>query len=131
MQQALEKVARALIFDKQGEVLLVQRVKPPDAGKWSLPGGKVDSSETSEEAVIREVKEELNLDFLSQDSFFLTDTQSVAGTICEVTFWKGEVTGEMKVKNDEISAIRYFSPQDLTRFPIAFNHKEILQSILK
>lgn len=33
--------------------------KPPKAGHWSLPCGKVDYMETIEHAVIREIREEL------------------------------------------------------------------------
>jgi ADP-ribose pyrophosphatase len=36
----------------------VLRRKPPEAGRWSLPGGKVDFLERVEDAIIREVGEE-------------------------------------------------------------------------
>jgi 8-oxo-dGTP diphosphatase len=42
-------------------VLLSVRGKPPSKGKWGLPGGAVETGETLEEAVIREVKEETNV----------------------------------------------------------------------
>ncbi len=43
------------------EVLLARRGKEPGYGKWSIPGGAVKLGETLEEAVIREVCEEVNL----------------------------------------------------------------------
>lgn len=42
-------------------VLLVQRASPPYAGLWSLPGGRVETGEDEERAIIREVWEELGL----------------------------------------------------------------------
>ena len=42
----------------QGEVLLVRRANPPDAGLWGFPGGKIDAGETLAEAAIRELAEE-------------------------------------------------------------------------
>ncbi|WP_313802313.1 NUDIX domain-containing protein [Cytobacillus sp.] len=52
----------AVILDENNRILLVLRKKKPEAGCWSLPGGKVDYMETIEDAVIREIKEELGID---------------------------------------------------------------------
>lgn len=51
------------VVRKSGKLLLVKR--SPDessAGKWSFPGGKIEADETPEEAAVREVKEETDLD---------------------------------------------------------------------
>jgi 8-oxo-dGTP diphosphatase len=56
-------VAAAVLVDADGRVLLARR---PDgksmAGLWEFPGGKVDSGETPETALIRELREELGID---------------------------------------------------------------------
>lgn len=51
----------AVIVNDRGEWLLMKRKCSPEAGLWSLPGGKVDWMETIEEAIVREVKEELGI----------------------------------------------------------------------
>jgi mutator protein MutT len=51
----------ALIFEA-GKVLLVRRANEPLAGFWSLPGGAIELGEKSQEALLREVKEETGLD---------------------------------------------------------------------
>ena len=56
----------ALIEDDQGRLLLVRRAREPVKGTLDLPGGFVDPGETIEEALKREIKEELNLEI---DSF--------------------------------------------------------------
>ena len=51
----------AVIRNSENEVLFTVRKHNPAAGMLDLPGGFVDLGETAEEAVVREIKEELNL----------------------------------------------------------------------
>ncbi|HEY1957852.1 MAG TPA: NUDIX hydrolase [Polyangiaceae bacterium] len=51
----------AVVFRSDGAVLLVRRARPPLAGSWTLPGGKVEPGETLEAAVAREIAEETGL----------------------------------------------------------------------
>lgn len=44
---------------QNGRLLLVRRLREPEAGCWGLPGGKVDWLEPVEQAVRREIEEEL------------------------------------------------------------------------
>lgn len=46
----------------QGAILLVKRDHEPARGQWSLPGGRVRTGESLDEAVIREVREETGID---------------------------------------------------------------------
>ncbi len=48
----------AAVFNDQGEVLLVQRGRPPSQGLWGLPGGLLDLGESLQDGVCREVREE-------------------------------------------------------------------------
>jgi 8-oxo-dGTP diphosphatase len=45
-------------------LLLIRRGRPPGAGLWSVPGGRVEPGETVGEAVVRELAEETGLDGL-------------------------------------------------------------------
>lgn len=51
----------AILSDPQGNVLLVRRAREPGRGLLGLPGGFVDVGETGEEALHREILEEINL----------------------------------------------------------------------
>ena len=52
----------AAIIKKDNQFLVVQRNRKKHLGlKWEFPGGKVQESETFEEALLREIKEELNI----------------------------------------------------------------------
>jgi len=50
------------IIIQDGKILLAKRGSEPGRGKWSVPGGVVELGEKLERTVIREVKEETNLD---------------------------------------------------------------------
>ena len=65
-------VAVGLVFDPDRKILIGQRTKS-DAyeGKWEFPGGKIELSETADEALIRELREEIGIS-VSQTVHFMT-----------------------------------------------------------
>ncbi|MGJ0514446.1 MAG: NUDIX hydrolase [Methylomicrobium sp.] len=51
-----------LLFNRQNQVLLIKRDKPPAQGLWSVPGGKLEAGEGLTECCRREIREETGLD---------------------------------------------------------------------
>ena len=62
MEKPVIQVVGAAIVNDKGEVLCAQRGYGSLIGKWEFPGGKVEKGETDQEALAREIKEELNID---------------------------------------------------------------------
>jgi mutator protein MutT len=75
----------ALIVNEQGELLLTRRAIEPDNGMLDLPGGFVDVMETAEEALSRELKEELNLHVDSFSYFMSFPNEYIFGGISVFT----------------------------------------------
>jgi len=55
-------VVAAALYDSQGRVLIAERPRGKHlAGRWEFPGGKIDAGESEEEALARELAEELGV----------------------------------------------------------------------
>ncbi|MGW2590540.1 (deoxy)nucleoside triphosphate pyrophosphohydrolase [Streptomyces sp. NPDC001515] len=55
-------VVAGAVFDR-GRLLAARRSAPPElAGRWELPGGKVEPGESAEQALVRELREELGIE---------------------------------------------------------------------
>lgn len=50
-----------ILSNSQRKILLVERAQAPKKGYWDLPGGFMEQGESAEEAIRREVKEELGV----------------------------------------------------------------------
>lgn len=102
----------------EDEFLLIQAKK--DFGQFTgfyyPPGGHIEAGETEDEAVVREIKEELNIDVAAVQK--IAETQGdVEGQI--TYWWKCEyITGEIKVQEDEISDAGYFTKTQLENMDI-------------
>jgi len=121
-------LAASGIILRQQKILLLQRSNytPNFAGFWGCPGGRAEKNETAEENVIREVKEECNLDF--------TPT-----TIIKTGIWKerkyyrflGDWSGEIKIQETEVTDFNWFTFEKAMQLELSFDYKEILTLLRK
>ena len=106
----------AIIKNEKNEILLIDRVKIPLG--WAGPAGHVDKGESPEDALIREVKEETNLNikkFKLLFHEFIAWNKCSGGTmghdwfLYKVIGWDGEV----KKEDREAKDIRWVSPEEI------------------
>jgi len=97
----------------EGErVVLVRRGRPPAYGEWSLPGGAVELGETLQEAVEREVREEIGLQaevmelVAVLDRIFLDTEGQVQYHYVLVDFLCRKTGGRMHASSDVISCVQ-------------------------
>lgn len=69
----------AFIEDDQGRLLLVKRRRNPEANHWGLPGGKVDFLEPVPDTILREIREELDVDIALTGLLCVVDQIDPAG----------------------------------------------------
>ena len=56
-------VVAAVICNEDNKILIAQRnLKKSQGGLWEFPGGKIEPGETREHAIVREIKEEMNIE---------------------------------------------------------------------
>lgn len=99
----------------QGQLLLVRRARDPGKGKWGLPGGFVDRNETIEEALAREVMEEVGLELTKSDYLVSYPNQyDYRGMVAPVIdlFYTCQVdaTHEIQLEQDELDHFEWVFP---------------------
>ncbi|HOF55683.1 MAG TPA: NUDIX domain-containing protein [Prolixibacteraceae bacterium] len=107
----------ALIFDEKGRLLVTRRGIEPDKGKTDLPGGFIDPGETAEEALCRELKEELGVDvkemhyLASAANNYLFSGLSVFTT--DLAFRVVPISLEGMSPSDDISSYEWVNPAEV------------------
>ena len=97
-------------IENDDKFLMLHRVKKQDdmnEGKWIGVGGHVESQETPEECLVREVKEETGLDISIQDGFRQAVEYFPKPNVRkQVVYFLGEAQSvEFKMQEEEISRI--------------------------
>lgn len=117
--------AAGIILVKK-KILLVKRVSTTllFPGCWACPGGKAEMDETPEEAAIREVKEETNLDFEPTSLFKINYYKNR-----EMYRFFGKWSGEIRLQESEIADSAWLSFEEAKDLNFAFDYENILEAL--
>jgi 8-oxo-dGTP diphosphatase len=105
--------AGAVVRDKQGRILLVLRTLDPEAGTWSVPGGKVEPGETLAAAAQREVREENGIDISVGRELWTVRQPAPGGGTYEIHDFLASATGGHLQAGDDASDAQWFTPEDM------------------
>lgn len=113
--------ATAALIVHRGRVLLGRRARPPYAGTWDLPGGFLESGETPERGLAREVREELGVGV--QRLWFVGFTRDLYGPdgfeVLVIVFRVTPASRRLRAA-DDVSELRWFPVGQVPYRQIAF-----------
>ncbi|MDD8060296.1 MULTISPECIES: 8-oxo-dGTP diphosphatase MutT [Shewanella] len=121
-------VAVGIVINTQKQILLAKRhAHLHQGGKWEFPGGKVEANESVSDALIRELKEEVNLEVSSTTEFMDIShdypDKHVRLDIHLVTDFSGNATGM------EGQQVKWVEVQSLSEYEFPEANKPILEKL--
>ena len=115
--EAAQEVAVGVVVDSQGRLLIGERPQGKAyAGQWEFPGGKVEPGEAVFEALVREFREELNLQVEAAHALFSCvhayPDREVELHFWQVTDYRGEAQGVegqnlQWVHSDDLASVNF------------------------
>ena len=112
------KVSMGIILDSEGKILIAQRnLQKNFGGMWEFPGGKQEVGESPEQALIRELKEELSIEVEVLRSFPPYDYKDEK---IKISFYpiQCKIVGGM-IMNNEHEEVKFISIDDINNFDFA------------
>ena len=94
------KVVAAIIIDN-GKVFATQRGYGEFKDGWEFPGGKIEEGETAREAIIREIREELDTEIQVEELLDTVEYDYPKFHLSMDCFWCEVVDGELKLLEAE------------------------------
>jgi len=113
------------VMNKKDEILLVKRGVEPSKGSWALPSGFIESGETPEQAVLRELKEETGLNGIIENLLGVhIEPTKIYGDVLLLGYDIELVSGRLKA-NSDITDVRFFLKDKLPKIPF-LSHRQII-----
>ncbi|HEY5985258.1 MAG TPA: NUDIX domain-containing protein [Streptosporangiaceae bacterium] len=116
----------AIITDAEGRLLLIKRGHPPQAGRWSLPGGRIEPGESDEQALVREVLEETGLRVSPGRLVGSVERPGSGDAVLDIRDYAASVTGGELLPGDDADDARWVGPPDLGGLPLTSGLAEAL-----
>lgn len=114
----MKRVTAALII-KDDKILIAKRnARDKLANKWEFPGGKVEDGETPEQCLIREIKEEFQIDIAVESYFGSSKYTYEHGTIELLGYW-AKYSGENRLKSMVHDDYKWVSFNELGNYDFA------------
>ncbi len=119
--------ADGLLVNEDERIVLIQRESATFHGFWAIPGGMVEEDETIEEALIREMKEEVGVQVKPKEilGIFSDPERDPRGRVLSTVFIC-DYEGDLKAGSDA-GRIILCSVKEALSINLAFDHNFIIQ----
>lgn len=121
--------AVGVILMEKNKILLVQRKYEPRAGDWSLPAGFIEYGEEVQQAALRELKEETNLDIRVTGLFEVYSGKDDPRSHVVLILYRGEIIGGKLRAGDDAVAARFFSLDQLPENIAFCCHRQAIEKL--
>jgi 8-oxo-dGTP diphosphatase len=118
----------AIVRDDAGRLLLIQRGHDPEAGRWSLPGGRIEPGESDTRALVREMLEETGLTVEPGPLVGAVERPGPAGSVLDIRDYAATVTGGTLAAGDDAADARWVPPSEMPALPLTTGLAEALCS---
>ena len=108
------------------KILLTHRDHYPFNNKWCIPGGHIEKQESVYDAVVREIKEETELDFKGKFFKYFEELFPDISIHNVVLVFIGTATGKLPNRTNEVDEFLWIDLNEALKINLAFNHNEIL-----
>lgn len=121
----------AVVF-KNNAVLLVKRKNPPCQDEWAIPGGKVQTGETLQQAAEREILEETGIVIKAKESIYTFDlierdeNENILFHYVIIDLDANYLSGELQANDDAIDA-KWITNEEARTITINQTTKTLLQ----
>lgn len=110
--------AGAVVIADDGRILLVRRARAPQAGRWTVPGGKVESGESLRQAAARETFEETGVRVAIGAELWALTLPNPDGGIYEIHDFAATCSGGQVTAGDDAAEAAWFQPHELLDLPL-------------
>ena len=120
-------VACGVIFDKDGNILMGRRPKNYENPRyWEFPGGKQEKNESLEQCLMREWKEEFNLDIFVHEQLMINENDNY-----KCYFFSGKILYKNLIDIDinDHDCIGFFNPKEINKLDLFEGDIEILNHV--
>ncbi|MBC6450389.1 NUDIX hydrolase [Actinokineospora xionganensis] len=93
-----------IVGDSSGRLLLIRRANDPGRGQWSLPGGRVESGEADDVALVRELQEETGLTVIVGDLIGVVERKGPKGVYVIYDYACSVTGGDLQAGDDALEA---------------------------
>ena len=108
----------AVVVDGSGRLLLVRRARDPGAGRWSLPGGRVEPGEDDTAALRRELREETGLEVTVGPLVGRVERAGPDGVVYAIADYRCTVVGGRARAGSDAAALGWFTAAELAELPL-------------